>query len=353
MNDNNWGIIGQERAVAILLQSLARGSFPHAWLFTGDEHTGKMTLALKLAQTLNCEKEAAPCGTCTACEKIARGGHADVMVIGLNRNENDTEAKLIGIDQVKDIQHSANLPPFEGKQRVFIIENADLLSTDAANCLLKTLEEPPDHVTFLLLTVNEQLLLETIVSRCQRLELLPVPADVIAGAVEERYGVDEERADLLGRLAHGCPGWAIQALAEEGILAERDAELGKLIEIIRGGCMERLEWSAGVAANFSRDRKLVYRLLETWIDYWRDVLLVKLGCRVMITHIDREEELAVLASVFSLGAIRDCIRNIEAAIMHLKRNANPRLALDVLMLDIPSEKGGTGAPENREPVTYG
>ncbi len=351
MTENKFEFIGQARAVSLLKNSVTGGTSPHAWLFTGSEHIGKMRLALHLACMLNCTEENRPCGACTSCEKIIRGTHADVNIIGLAHNENETEAKLIGIDQVRDVLHSASLPPFEGRHRVFIVNNADLLSVDAANCLLKTLEEPADRVAFILLTVNERLLLETIVSRCQRLELLPVPAEVITAALIEQHGVEKDRAALLGRLAQGRPGWAIGAISDTSVLEEREAGLEKLSEIIHGDCQTRFAWSADVASRFSRDRGQVYRLLEAWTGYWRDMMLVKLGCHGMITNIDREAEIDGLAAKCRLPAIRRCIRDIESAADHLKRNANPRLALDVLMIDIPVFKGGKAGQPQTEPVS--
>ena len=109
-----WQIIGQTRTVSLLQHSLESKTLAHAYLIVGPPHVGKMTLAINLAQALNCEAAERPCLECASCQKIASAGHADVQVIGLTQNEDSTEAKLIGIDQIKQILHSASLPPFEG-----------------------------------------------------------------------------------------------------------------------------------------------------------------------------------------------------------------------------------------------
>ena len=348
-----WDIIGQDRAVSLLQQSLAGGTAAHAYLFTGPEHVGKTHLAVRLAQALNCEREDKPCGECPACTKIAKGNHPDVQRIGLTRTDEGTEYKVIRIEQVEEIQHDANLPPFEGRNKVFIIENAELLSLDAANRFLKTLEEPPPSVTFVLLTVNERLLPETVVSRCLRLELQPAPPDVIAAWLVEHQGMAQDRADLLARLSHGCPGWALTAAADAGVLEQRDGEMAELRALLDAAVEARFAWAAKLASGFTQDRRAVYAVLDRWRDYWRDIMLLKLGRRDMITNVDRLDELAKVAASCRLQEARDYLAGIERCAGQLRRNVNPRLALEVLVLDIPMPGGGNAdGPLARASATY-
>jgi len=337
-----WQVIGQARAVSLLQQSLKAGSLAHAYLLIGPQHVGKMTLAINLAQALNCEGVERPCLECTSCKKIAAGTHADVRVIGLNQNENEAEAKLISIDQIKDILHSANLPPFEGKHKVFIIDGAELLSIDAANCLLKTLEEPADKVTFILLTTNDRLLLPTVVSRCQRLELPPLSITEGTTALIESKGIEPERARLLAGLSHGCPGWALAAAGDAHTLQHRNEEVNRLVDVIKADYERRFDYVAQLAARFNQNRAAIYEVLDLWLDYWRDLLLVKLGGYDMITNIDRKNELTEMAEGYRLTQIKDYIESIRAAAEQLRQNVNARLALEVLMLDIPYKKEGGG-----------
>lgn len=334
-----WQIIGQEKAVSLLQRGLASGLLSHAYLFVGPEHIGKMTLAKRLAQALNCESEEKPCLACPACKKIEAGRHADVQVIGLMMKEDDSEAKVIGIKQIEDMQHMASLPPFEGRHKVFIFENAELLSIEAANRFLKTLEEPEKNVTFILLTTNDKLLPATVISRCQRLEMPPLPIAGEAAALAER-GIEPERARLLAGLSAGRPGWAIIAADNNDILEKRAEELDRLQGIIRADCEERFALAAQLASRFTQDRSAVYDVLDLWLDYWRDIMLVKLGICDMIINGDRKEELTALAAGFSIDRIKAAMDSIQAAGTHLRQNANTRLALEVLMLDIPAGEGG-------------
>jgi DNA polymerase III subunit delta' len=337
-----WQVIGQGRAVSLLQQSLKAGTLAHAYLLVGPPHVGKMTLAIKLAQALNCEAAERPCLACNPCKKIAAGNHADVCVIGLGRDEEDNEAKLIHTEQVKDMLHSASLPPFEGKHKVFIIDGAELLSIEAANRLLKTLEEPEAKVTFILLTTNDRLLPPTVVSRCQRLDMPPLPIADEARALIEKKGLDPERARLLAGLSHGCPGWALTAADDENTVQRRHEEVDRLVGVIKAGYEDRFDYVARLAARFTQNRGAVYEVLDRWLDYWRDLLLVKLGSYDTIINIDRQNELVETAGGYRLSQIKDSIESIRQTAEQLRQNVNARLALEVLMLDIPYHKEGGG-----------
>ena len=171
-----WQTAGQQEVLALFKRSLETGHLAHAYLLVGRPHVGKRTLAHDLARLLNCQGAEPPCGECQACRKIIDDKHADVVCTGLD----DVKPRFeIGIDDIKQLQRSAGLPSYEGKCKVFIIDGAEYLSTEAANCMLKVLEEPSPWVTILLLTADEARILPTVASRCQRVELKPMPcADI-------------------------------------------------------------------------------------------------------------------------------------------------------------------------------
>ena len=336
-----WQVVGQNRVVSLLQRSLEREALAHAYLLVGPPHVGKMALALNLAQAVNCAVAEPPCGMCDSCQKIISARHADVQIISLVNDASLAEAKPrteISIDQIRQLQHSSSLPPFEGKYKVFIIDGAEFLSIEAANCLLKTLEEPVGKVIFILLTAGERLMPATVISRCQRLELLPLAAGEVEAALNQQ-GVEPQKAKLLARLSRGCLGWALSAASDDGLLQLRMERMERLLDIINADYDERFDYASQLASQFSQNRGLVQEVLDLWLDWWRDLMLVKVGCGDTITNADLEVRLVEMVRGYSLAQIKAFINSIQAASEQLRQNANPRLVLEVLMLDIPRREG--------------
>ena len=326
-----WQLAGHSRGTTLLQQSLRNGQLSHAYLFVGPAHVGKFTLARNLAQAVNCTSAEPPCQECTSCRRIDTSRHSDIHIVDLI----SVEKKEIGIRQIAEMQNAAHLPPFEGKCKVFIFDRAEMLSHEAANSLLKTLEEPPPNILIILLTAKENALLPTIASRCQRVELRPLPLGLVTDVLAKEYHVAQDKADLLARLSSGCLGWALQALQDQNVLPDRDQRLADFNALCAATTRDRLAYAADLAALFAKGRDRMTDVLSAWLQWWRDLLLIKCDNAQWIVNIDQEALLSTQAHRLTAESIASYMRDIRAAGEQLELNANPRLALEVLMLRMP------------------
>ncbi|MSQ22595.1 MAG: DNA polymerase III subunit delta' [Dehalococcoidia bacterium] len=334
-----WKIHGQEHLTQTLDRGIRQGQLAHAYLLVGPPHIGKDTLALQLAQAVNCVGEDPPCGQCLQCRRIERGIHPDIQRIVPTPDEKTGRMHTeIRIDQVRAIERAIALQPYEGRYRVFIFEGAERLSPDAANALLKTLEEPPAHVLLLLTAAEEEALLPTIRSRCQRLELRPLPEDRLVTMLAEEHGVSPEDARLLARISGGNVGWAVSAVANPRLLDERQRRLETLLSVVDGGMERRFQYAQELAQQFGRDRNTVREEMGFWLLWWRDLLVLMQQAPELVVNVDWRQTLEDRARRFHAGEVARVVRELVATLERLEQNAISRMALDVLMLTLPAPK---------------
>ncbi len=333
-----WQIVGHSRAVSYLRKCLETGSLAHAYLFIGTSHIGKMQLAINMAQALNCRGAEPPCSECDSCQKIAQGKHVDVQILCVGGDlEKDApgDKSEISIEQIRRMQRAASLPPFEGKYKLFIIDKAELLSLEAANCLLKILEEPFEKVFFLILAKTTKTIPTTVISRCQKIKLVPLSLDEVEKALIEVYGVPKQKAEVLSALSQGCIGWAISASKDEKLLESYFEDRDAILDMIHADYGERFIYATHLADQYKKNRENTQELLKVWINIWRDILLIKIGLNKAITNIDIKKKLEQLSMNMNLCDIRYFIREIQKGIINLRSNVNARLAIEVMMMNIP------------------
>jgi DNA polymerase-3 subunit delta' len=303
----------------------ASGRLSHAYLFTGPAQVGKSTLARAFAQALLCEQQTvAACASCRACRRIAQGRYPDVQFLAAEKN-------TIHIEQIRTLQSDAALSPLEGRYKVFIIREIERATLPAANALLKTLEEPPPQVILLLTSARRDLVLPTILSRCQIIGLRPVPLAQIQAALETRWGVETERAALLARLSAGRPGWAVSAHADPALWQARARCLDDLLALTTDGYIGRLAYAEAL----SRQTDTLERTLGQWATWWRDVMLIQRGQPDAIVNLDRRVQLTQQAGLYHPEQVEKALNDLIATLRRLKANVNARLALDVLLLRLP------------------
>lgn len=323
-----WNIIGHERAVALLRGAVDRDAVPHALLIEGPAGIGKRTLARELARATQCTGTEPPCGACVHCRQVAAGTHPDVTVV------EPAEGKdMISIEQVRSLRDVATLRPFQGRFRVTVIRGAEALTAQAADALLKILEEPPPHVLIVLTAADAESVPATVRSRCRVLSLRPIDASTIQSALEAR-GVAEDMAADLARLARGSIGWALQAAATPRLAAERREAVERMSAVFDLDLAGRLD----LAERLTVDRKLkagIRRNLEVLLLVARDLLRLNAGIEPALVAGVARERLEVAGGRYTLEQINLALRAMEVVMARVDANVDPRLALEALMVGLP------------------
>ncbi len=322
-------MIGHEWAVDLLAEHVAQRRERHAYLITGPQGVGKKTLALRFAEALNCTKPPAPgqqCRQCSTCKRIEGMQHPDLSVV-----EAEHEGEVLRIDQVRELQHKLSLAPYEARYRVALLLRFEEAHTNAANAMLKTLEEPPPQVVVILTARSAESLLPTIVSRCEVLKLRPLSVDETAKGMQVIKGVPAEIAEVLAHISGGRPGYAMRLFEQPRLLEQRHAWLQDLVELLASSRGDRFAFAKQRVDN----KEELRNELQVWLTFWRDTLIFAAGVTDPITNLDYSVCIQKLADKIGLHNARFHVNSVESTLDRIDRNVNPRLALEVLLMDFP------------------
>ena len=328
--NSNWDLTGHEWAVDMLKKHIVHGTTRHAYLLAGPPGLGRRTLAVRFAQALNCPTPLAvgiPCGRrCRDCKQIESMKHADLSIV-----QSDSEGGILKVDQIREARKTLILKPFMSKYRVALFLRFHEANDNAANALLKTLEEAPSYAVLILTADTSEQLLPTILSRCEVLRLRPLRVEDVQKALEGR-GVETSRARLIAHISGGRMGYAIRLIENDTLLERREERLNDLLTLLPASRVEKFAY----ADKLSKDKDAMRQTISFWLSYWRDVMLRAAQAETPLVNVDRNLEIEDLAGKMDLFSARTVVGGLENALEKLERNVNPRLLAEVLLLDLPN-----------------
>lgn len=343
LNLPNWKIYGHNWAVNLLSQHILRGETHHAYLLTGSDGIGKRSLALRFAQALNCPspiETSIPCGVCRICTQTWAMKQADLSVIQTENEQGEPEENgVIKVEQIRTLQHSLSLSPFEAKYRIALIIKFQQANQNAQNALLKTLEEAPEKSIILLTADSAESLLPTIASRCEILRLRPMPIDQTQKILNTAFNIDSEQARQLAHLTRGQLGKAIQLSSNPAVIEKRQDLIATLIELLSSNYCKRFEFAEDITKK-PKDRISVKKnlrfALEVWLTVWRDIILQTSESSVPLVNIDHQHVIKQMSESVSFSTSFQVTKRIQECLTKLdSTNLNLQLQVESLMLDLP------------------
>jgi DNA polymerase-3 subunit delta' len=330
-------LVGKERVKRLLKRAVVEDRIRQGLLFAGPRGVGKHQFALALAQALNCRRpiDGDACGVCDQCIKIAAREHIDVFTIYRESKDplakKDNKSQFIKIEQMRDMAREAQYRPRDGRRRVFIIDEAEWLRVEAANAILKTLEEPPATTQLVLVTPKPYALLQTIRSRCQMVSFAPLNAADLEAFLNENYKRPAGENQLLARLARGSIGRALEI--DLGVYREQRSMMMDLLEavMVARDTIKLMQAAEHLAKKLEREE--FERHLDALLVLLADVFHLKLGDNGRaLTNADIAPRLERLAEVATLEQITDWAERLERVMQGLTRNLNRQLAMEEMLL---------------------
>lgn len=340
-------VVGQEHITHTLQSEVAAGNPAHAYLFTGSRGTGKTTCAKILAKALNCKdpRNGDPCGECEVCRGIDDGSVLDVLEIDAASNN--------GVDNIRDLRDEANFTPAVGRYRVYIIDEAHMLSPGAFNALLKIMEEPPAHVVFILATTEVHKIPATILSRCQRFDFYRIPREAIASRLEyiagqEGFTVTREAAELIAGLSDGalrdaislldlCSSYSREITRDTVLEASGTVGTGHLYDLADAAADGDTARALAIAGELNRRSMDESRLCEQLIGHYRDLMLTRAvqdPTPLLDTPSLDLPRLRVQSDRYSMERILYSIEVLQEALGRMSRSAERRTELEMMLIKL-------------------
>ena len=342
-------VVGQEHITETLMGAVESGRVSHAYLFTGSRGTGKTSCAKILAKAVNCEHpiNGNPCNECTSCKGIDDGSVVDVVEIDAASNN--------GVDNIRDLREETNYMPSSVKYRVYIIDEVHMLSTGAFNALLKTLEEPPEHVKFILATTEVHKLPSTILSRCQRFDFRRISAENIADrlkyvAENENIDLTDDGAMLIAKVADGGMRDALSLLdrcasygkrIDESVAAGAAGIAGKqhIYALVDAVMARNCEEALNILNNLYQNSCDMERLFSELISHFRNMMIalsVPNYKDLILASESEAERIKAQAQGLTLVSVLSCMDILNNTVVELKKGVNKRITAEMTIIRLTS-----------------
>lgn len=330
-------IIGQKQTISFLKGVMARRKIPHAYLFAGIPGVGKTTTALAFTQAINCKEQVneEACGQCQTCRQVKSGNFPDLVLI-------EPDGKNIKIEQIRGLNRALSFKPISGRYRVSIIRQAEVMTDEAANSLLKTLEEPPPNNVIILNVTEPLALFPTIVSRCQKVLFRPIPARAIADWLMNSQSMEGDRAHVLAKISEGSLGKAIR-MCEGEFIKRREYLISRLIQLPGLSSEEALE----MALEHKRRRKEsdademgkgewdLFDLFSIWKSWYRDLLLTRLHCPAdFLINVDFSQKLKNNSRHFKIENLIESFHMVDRSQRDLLQTRNVDIMMEHTILSL-------------------
>jgi len=329
-----WPIIGHENIIEFLQKSIVNNRLAHAYLFYGPEHVGKTTMAENFIASLLCERSdnnpIIPCKSCVKCEQFSKNIHPDVFWL-----KKEKDKKNISIEQTRELEGKLTKTSFLNSYKIAIIKEAENLSEEAADSLLKTLEEPSAKTIIILLSPEIGLIPETVVSRCQIVKFLPVSQDKIFHYLVKE-GATRQLAENLSHLVNGKIGLAKSFFYNSDLFKEYEDKVKSFLDLIQGDTINKFRIVndlIGAKRGLIETVEPLNDLLDVWSSVLRDLILIKNGFSESMINFFLKERLEKIVNKFDIPELIKLISKIKEIKKFISLNVNPKLALENLVLE--------------------